>query len=133
MFSSYLKTILRNTKRYKVYTFINIFGLSIGLASAIFIFLWVADEVSFDNFHVDSDDIYIVLINQSYPDGRIEAQTSQSLISLIKRRAKNEHHTARSRCYPQLNAGGDILYREHHQHFIRGEVTTNHPCNLKRR
>uniref|UniRef100_UPI0025E19BED ABC transporter permease n=1 Tax=Marivirga sp. TaxID=2018662 RepID=UPI0025E19BED len=72
MLRNYVKVILRNIKRYKVYTFINIFGLSIGLASAIFIFLWVADEVSFDKFHADSDDIYKVLINQSYPDGRIE-------------------------------------------------------------
>jgi putative ABC transport system permease protein len=72
MFNSYLKTILRNIKRYKAYNFINVFGLSIGLASAIFIFLWVVDEISFDKFHTDSDGIYKVLINQSYPDGRIE-------------------------------------------------------------
>lgn len=56
----------------KAYSFINIFGLSIGLASAIFIFLWVVDEVSYDKFHTGSDDIYKVLINQSYPDGKVE-------------------------------------------------------------
>ncbi len=72
MFNSYLKTILRNIQRYKGYTFINIFGLSIGLSTAIFIFLWVADEVSFDKFHTDSDDIYKVMINHGYPDGRID-------------------------------------------------------------
>ena len=51
MFKNYLTIALRNLSRNKVYAFINIAGLSIGLACAMLILLYVKDEVSFDKFH----------------------------------------------------------------------------------
>src|SRR6187431_2933301 len=72
MFKNFLKTSLRNLLRYKVYSFINIFGLTIGIATSIFILLWIADELSFDSFHTNSDRIFSVLVNNTYPDGRVE-------------------------------------------------------------
>src|SRR5688572_15340782 len=58
MFKSYFKTAFRNLERNKVYSFINIFGLSIGLACAILIMLYVKDEISFDRFHKNVTHIY---------------------------------------------------------------------------
>jgi putative ABC transport system permease protein len=72
MLKNYLKTSFRNLLRHKSYTFINVLGLTVGLVTSIFILLWIIDELSFDNFHANSDRIFKVLINNTYPDGKIE-------------------------------------------------------------
>jgi len=58
MIKNYYKTAFRNLARNKVYSFINIAGLSIGLACTMFIMLYVKDEVSFDKFHKNVNNIY---------------------------------------------------------------------------
>ena len=60
MFTNYLKVALRNLVKHRLYSFINIGGLAIGLACAILISLWVRDELSFDRFHKDAKNIYRV-------------------------------------------------------------------------
>ncbi|WP_079690423.1 ABC transporter permease [Ohtaekwangia koreensis] len=72
MLKNYLKTSFRNLLRYKSYTFINVFGLTIGMATSIFIFLWAADEMSYDQFHAKRDRIYRVMSNFKYSNGTIE-------------------------------------------------------------
>lgn len=58
MFSNHLKTAWRNLKKNKFYAAINIAGLTAGLAVGILILLWVQDELSFDRFHQNADNIY---------------------------------------------------------------------------
>ena len=58
MFKNYFKTALRNLTRNKVYSFINITGLSLGLACSMLIILYVKDEVSYDRFHKKVNQIY---------------------------------------------------------------------------
>ena len=58
MLRNYLKIALRNMKRYKGYSFINICGLAIGMACCILILLYVTDELSYDNYHEKGDRIY---------------------------------------------------------------------------
>jgi ABC-type antimicrobial peptide transport system permease subunit len=60
MIFKYIKTAWRNLKKSKFYTAINILGLSISIATAILILLWVQDEISFDRFHKDFKQIYNV-------------------------------------------------------------------------
>lgn len=60
MLKNYLFVALRNLSKRKVHSFINITGLAIGLASFILIFLYVQDEVSYDQYHAKSDRIYRV-------------------------------------------------------------------------
>ena len=60
MFRNYLKIALRNLKRKKGFAFINIIGLAIGIASFVFIMLFVKSELSYDNFHKNGDHIYRV-------------------------------------------------------------------------
>lgn len=60
MLKNYFKIALRNLKRQKLYAFINVFGLAVGLAICTLIFLFVRDELTFDRFHVDHDRIYRV-------------------------------------------------------------------------
>jgi len=61
MLKNYMKTALRNMRRQKVFSIVNILGLSLGLASCILILLFVADELSFDRFHGKAERIYAVV------------------------------------------------------------------------
>jgi putative ABC transport system permease protein len=61
MFKNYLKIALRNICRLKFYTLIKILGLSIGVAACILIYLFIADELSFDRFHDHGDRLYRVV------------------------------------------------------------------------
>jgi len=58
MFKNYFKAAFRNLLSNKIYSFINIAGLSLGLACAILITLYVNDEVSYDRFHKNVSGIY---------------------------------------------------------------------------
>src|SRR5690606_13976215 len=58
MLKNYFKIAWRNIVRSKGYALINIGGLSIGMASAILILLWLQNEVSMDRNHPKSDRIY---------------------------------------------------------------------------
>ncbi len=58
MFNHYLKTALRNLFRQKGNSFVNIAGLTLGLLVSMLMFLWVQDEMGYDRFHKNADDIY---------------------------------------------------------------------------
>lgn len=60
MIKNYLKTAWRNLKASKFYTLINMSGLAIGLATAIMLLLWVRHELSYDRFHQDYRNIYLL-------------------------------------------------------------------------
>ncbi len=68
MFVNYLKITFRNIYRQKGYSIINISGLAIGLTCSILILLWVLNELSFDNFHENSDTLYIVGTKMTLPN-----------------------------------------------------------------
>jgi len=58
MFQNYLKITLRNIVKYKIFSFINIFGLSLAIACSIIVILFVRNEITFDKFHSKADRIY---------------------------------------------------------------------------
>ena len=58
MLKNYIKTAWRNLLKNKFYSFINIAGLTAGLAIGILILLWVQDELSYDSFHKKAENIY---------------------------------------------------------------------------
>ncbi|HRJ28258.1 MAG TPA: ABC transporter permease [Cyclobacteriaceae bacterium] len=60
MFRNYLTVAIRNILKYKLFSAINIAGLTVGVAACLFIFIYVKDELSFDRFHKDADRIYRV-------------------------------------------------------------------------
>ncbi len=66
MFKNYLKITLRNLRRYKIFSFINIFGLSVGLACSVLILLFVHNELSYDSFHKNADRIYRLSLFENY-------------------------------------------------------------------
>jgi putative ABC transport system permease protein len=69
MLNNYLLIAVRNLIRQKGYSFINIIGLALGISAAMFIFIWVTDEVSMNRFHLNTDRIYRVEQDQDY-DGK---------------------------------------------------------------
>ena len=66
MFQNFFKTTLRNLWKNKTYSFLNIFGLAVGIACAALIFLWVEDEVNYDSVNLKKDFLYQVYENQAY-------------------------------------------------------------------
>lgn len=58
MLKNYFKISWRNIRNHKGYSFINIMGLAVGMTCCILIFLWVQDELSFDKFHENYNDLY---------------------------------------------------------------------------
>lgn len=58
MFKNYFNVAFRNLVKHKFYSLINILGLSIGLTCFLMISLYVVDELSYDNFHSDAENIY---------------------------------------------------------------------------
>ncbi len=63
MLQNYLKVVLRKMTRQKVFSLINIAGLAIGMAVCILIVLWVQDELNYDRFHQNAENIYRVLMS----------------------------------------------------------------------
>lgn len=72
MFKNYFKSAIRNIFRNKVYSAINIVGLSIGLACVMLIILFTRDEMSFDKFHDKGSEIFRVVIENRKADGSVE-------------------------------------------------------------
>src|SRR5690606_4113877 len=68
MFRSYLKIAVRSAMKRKLYSAINVLGLSIGVAACLLIYLFVMDERSFDQFHANKDLLYR-LHGESYQPG----------------------------------------------------------------
>ena len=71
MFRNYFKTAWRNLSRNRIYAAINILGLSLGLACAMMIMLYIKDEVSFDRFHRKASSIYRIYSEAKSPLGEV--------------------------------------------------------------
>ena len=68
MLKNYFKIALRNLGKNKIYTFTNVIGLTVGLGCCILIFMYVHQQLSYDDFHPNSDRLYRVALERIYPD-----------------------------------------------------------------
>ncbi|QSE98531.1 ABC transporter permease [Fulvivirga lutea] len=68
MLKNYFKIAIRSLLKNRIYSIINVLGLSIGIASSLLILLHVEDELSYDEFHSKGDRIYKVGLERLYPD-----------------------------------------------------------------
>lgn len=69
MLRNYFKIAIRSLIKNPAYSFINIGGLAIGLASSLLILLWVVDEYSYDRFHENYSSIYKLYQTQQWAQG----------------------------------------------------------------
>src|SRR5580704_1441190 len=70
MIKNFFKVAFRNLWKQKGYSFLNIFGLAIGMACGLLILLWIRDEQAVDNFHANGERLFSVFEKQHY-DGKI--------------------------------------------------------------
>ncbi len=75
MIKNYFKIAYRNIIRNKGFSFINIIGLAVGMASALLILLWVQDELQFDKFYSNTDRLYM-MYNRDKVDAGISVWNS---------------------------------------------------------
>ena len=80
MLRNYIKIALRNIRKNKALSFINIAGLSIGLACCILIILYIKDELSFDGFHLKKDNICQLTCVRTEQDGGIQKFAIAALV-----------------------------------------------------
>jgi putative ABC transport system permease protein len=66
MIKNYFKTAWRNIARNKLTGFINVFGLAIGLSCSLLIWLWISDELSYNRYLPDAQNIYEVHVNAPF-------------------------------------------------------------------
>jgi predicted permease len=87
MIKTYLKIAWRNLIKDRQFTFLNLLGLSVGLACTLMIYLWVRDEMSVDKFNANDSRLYQVLKRNTDGTGSIQvSETTQGLLaeSMVK-------------------------------------------------
>ncbi|NER17336.1 ABC transporter permease [Spongiivirga citrea] len=95
MFKNYIKIAWRNLVKSKSFSILNVLGLSTGMACSILILLWVQNEVSYDQFHIDSERTYRFIVNSGDfktavssagmgPDLRDELSEIESIVRITK-------------------------------------------------
>jgi putative ABC transport system permease protein len=85
MLKSYLTIALRYLKRHKIYSFINISGLAIGMACCVLILLWINDEILYDRFNEQRENLYRVVNDLNYgPISQLTVGTAYPLGPAMK-------------------------------------------------
>lgn len=102
MFKNYFKTAWRSLIRGKSFSVINILGLSIGMFGAILILLWLQNEIRFDKFHENKDNLYEVygLSNNTNGNPTVIPVTEQPLAAALK---QNYPEVEASSHYSEVN------------------------------
>ncbi len=81
MLKTFFKIAYRNFIRNKAFSFINMAGLTVGIASVLLIFLWIQNELGYDQFHEKKDRIYVAW-NRATFDGKLMCwQTTPKILA----------------------------------------------------
>ena len=105
MLNNYFKIAFRSLWKNKSFSALNITGLAVGIASAALIFLWVEDEMTYNRYFTNRDNLYQVMGNQTY-DGK--TYTFESLPGPFSNAAKNEIPGIKNAA--RANWGGRYLF-----------------------
>src|SRR6185437_9702007 len=100
MFKNYLKTAWRNIRKNKLFSAINILGLSIGIALCFLIMLYVQDELSYDRFNKKADHIARIIFQADINGGKINESV---VMAPVAQTMKND--------YPEVQDATRILDR----------------------
>jgi putative ABC transport system permease protein len=115
MIKNYLKIAWRNITKNKAHSFINIAGLSVGLACSLLILLWVQNELSVDAFHKSSSQLYIVYERQYYDHKEHGSYNTPGPLAGLLKTAIPEVQYASSHAFGRTNTfqvGDKILKME---------------------
>ena len=114
MFKNYFKTGIRNLLKYKIFSFINIFGLAIAMSVCMLIILMLADEKSYDQFHSNKHRIYRILSERPY-SSRPFASTPPTLAETFR----NNYAVVEKATSLVIGVGGDAV-SDHSTAEMRG-------------
>ncbi len=106
MLKNYFLVAIRHLKRQPAYAFLNIFGLTIGIVSALLITLYLNHELSFDKYHVNGKNIYRISADITEPDNAFRWATSQAPLG---RTVKEEFSEVEQ--YTRFAGGGNTRLR----------------------
>lgn len=109
MIKNYFTVAIRNMTRQKTYSFINILGLSVGLTASLFIAIYIIDELSYDRFSQDADNIFRVAAIQNFQGQEVRYATSS--IPLVEA-IKTEIPEVSSACRVQLVKDMEVRYED---------------------
>ncbi len=113
MITNYLKIAWRNLWKNKTTSFINITGLSVGMAAAVLIMLWVQNEMSFDNYHPDAIRIYNITVK--IPDFEKAWESTPLLLADAAKKEVPEIEKI-TKCFvnnwPVFNIKGNLFYEK---------------------
>ena len=109
MLRNYILVTVRNLLKTRIYSFINISGLAIGIACSILILLWVNDEMSYDKFYPKHKRLYQLMINAHYND-KINSWMSVPLPS--HEAMKTAHHQIANSAVADWGAERLIVYND---------------------
>ncbi|MCP4727734.1 MAG: FtsX-like permease family protein, partial [bacterium] len=120
MCKNYLKIAFRNILKHKGFSIINISGLAIGMMCSIFIFIYVHYELNYDMFHEDSDRIYRITVDLTYPTGtRNFAGASPSLSPYMKENALQVESISRIMAFEDVQVSyADKIFKEEAKHVV---------------
>ncbi len=90
MFENLIKIAFRVIRKDLFYSLFNIAGLTIGITSSIFLLLYVSNELSYDKYHENSENIYRVVSHISEPDDAFAILINSSLTSSSFLKSANE-------------------------------------------
>ncbi len=117
MLKNYLLVALRNIKKHKLYSFINIFGLTIGLSAGLLISMYVMDELSYDRFHENVEDIYRISLHGKISGQEIiTSNTSPPIAQAMLDEAPGVEAATRIRTI------GDIVFRYGDESIVEEQV-----------
>lgn len=122
MFKNYFKIALRNLWGNKIFSLINIFGLAVGMACSLLIFLFVKDELSYDRFNKDADNIYRVVKDFKNEDGTTvpDATTPPALALAMQREIPDV--VCATRFFANPDWGQNFLFKYEDKKFNEQKV-----------
>lgn len=125
MLKNYFLVALRNLWKHRGYTLINIFGLTIGLASTVFILLYVINELTYDRFHEKSEQIYRVWISGSMPATEMRHAVSSPPMAeaLLNDYPEVEQSVRLRKAGGWIVKKGDVTYSETDEDFLFADST----------
>ena len=114
MFRNYLAAALRNLLRNRLYTAINLGGLSLGFAAALLISLYLRDELSYDHFFPGFHDVYLLTQTKDYVDRRLPAERWDYSFPNLAAKLSAQ--------FPQVTTTTRIILPENPPHIRHGQV-----------
>ena len=115
MLKNYFKIAFRNLAKNKLHSFLNIAGLSAGMAVTLLIGLWINDELSFDKYHQNYNSIAQVLQNQTLNG---EVGTQPTIPMPLGDELRTTYGSEFSKIVMSSNNGKHILASENN-HFVK--------------